>query len=276
MTPHAPRPRPLAARLVLTLLAALLVAGAVACSDAPTAKEIEKADDGIDPSIVPIFTSDALLPVVQQLGTVFLIDHAGTTFQYTAKESDVLSQRVRDGYRPALWIDLDQVLEPFTTDTAARGPAQPMGNDTMQFVVSEEYEGPNPTLEVFGSERSPARTGLCETAAPCGAAAEQILADEGITPAPDNVYPAGINVIAALKDNQIDAALIYRSDATRLFTRLRFFPLPDPDVAVRTYETLRLRDDAIGEEFQSWIATSPEADSILVKWGYRPRPGRTT
>jgi len=277
MTPASPRTRrPTTSRLVLALLAALLAVGAVACSDAPTKKEIEKADDGIDPSIVPIFTSEALLPVVQELGSVFLIDHAGTTFQYSAKEPSVLAQRVRDGVRPALWIDLAQVLEPFASDTAANGPPQPMGNDTMQFVVTEAYGGPNPTLEIFGDGPSPARTGLCEPAAPCGLAAQKLLTDEGITPAPDTVYPEGINVVAALKEEQIDAALLYRSDANRIRTRLRFFPLPDPGVGERTYQTLRLREDAIGEEFQSWIATSPDAEAILVKWGYRPRPGRAT
>ena len=98
-SPGPRRDRHRTSRLVLALLASLVVLVAGACSDAPTEKEIAMADDGIDPSIVPIFTSENLLPAVQQLGQVFLIDHPGTTFQYIAKDAETLGRRVSDGIR---------------------------------------------------------------------------------------------------------------------------------------------------------------------------------
>lgn len=263
--------RRLTARLAL-LVAVLVLAGA--CSDAPTEKEIAMADDGIDPSIVTVFTSEDLLPVVQELGTLFLIDHPGTTFQYTAKGADVLGQRVDEGVRPSVWIDRAEVLQRFTTDGRATGPAQPVGDDAMQFVVYEDYAGPKPTLEDFGDEAAPVRTGLCELAAPCGRGAQAVLDAEGITPRPDQTLEAGRNVVAKLADGTIDASLIYRTDAARLYTKFDYLSLPDPAVATLTYQSISLRENPVAQEFQSWIATSSDAEDVLVKLGLRVRPGK--
>ena len=277
MTPTArPGDRHLGRRLVLALLGAALLVAAVACSDAPTEKEIAMADDGVDPSIVPIFTSEDLLTVAQDLGTVFLIDHPGVTFQYIAKPPDVLGERVRSGVLPVLWIDEAQVLEPFVSDAAARGEPAPVGDDVVQFVLYKTYTGPKPTLEVFGAGTFPTRSGLCDAAVPCGRGALEVLEAAGVTPEPDLTFPTGRELVDGFVDEQLDTALMYRSDAARIWTAFKLQPMPDPTIGTRTYESLRLRDDPIGESFQKWIASSPEADAILVKRGLRARPGVPT
>ena len=258
----------------LALLLAVLLLG-VACSDAPTEKEIAMADDGVDPSIVSVFTAEELLPAVQELGTLFLIDHPGTTFQYTAKGADVLSERVNEGVRPSVWIDRAEVLAPFATGGGATGPAQPVGDDVMLFVVWEEYTGPRPTLEDFGSGDGPAKTGLCDAAVPCGRGAAAVLEREGITPEPDAVFEDGRTVVGRMADRTIDTSLIYRSDAARVYTKFEYIPLPDPTVGSATYQSISLREAPVAQEFQSWIATSDDADAVLVKLGFRARAGRT-
>jgi molybdate transport system substrate-binding protein len=222
-----------------------------------------------------VFTSEELLPAIQELGTLFLIDHPGTTFQYTAKSADVLSQRVDEGVRPSVWIDRAEVLQPFTGEGVATGPAQPVGDDVMLFVVWEEYTGPRPTIEAFGSGDGPAKTGLCDAAVPCGRGAAAVLEREGITPDPDEVFEDGRTVVGRLADRTIDTSLIYRTDAARVYTKFEYLPLPDPAVGAVTYQSLSLRDAPVAQEFQSWIATSDDAAEVLVRLGLRARPGRT-
>lgn len=269
-SPGPRRDRHRTSRLVLALLASLVVLVAGACSDAPTEKEIAMADDGIDPSIVPIFTSENLLPAVQQLGQVFLIDHPGTTFQYIAKDAETLGRRVSDGIRPALWIDEARALDPH--EAQAIGEPAPVGDDVVQFVRYRDYKGPAPTLEVFGAGSFPARSALCDVEVPCGRAARAILDDAGITPEPDAMLPTGRDVVAAAAKGEVDTSLLYRSDTARLWTAFKLLPLPDPTIGARTYQSLRMRDDTIANGFQTWIATSPDADAVLVKLGLRPRP----
>jgi hypothetical protein len=261
------------ARLVLSVLAALAVIVTAACSDAPTEREIKAADDGVDPSIIPIFTSEALLSTVQALGTVFLIDHPGVTFQYTAMDADTVASRVGDGVRPSLWIDRADVIASLAGGPDAKGAPAPVGDDPMEFVVYKDFKGTRPTLEAFGAGTFPARAGLCETTAPCGSAGDEILEQAGIEPDPDVLVPTGRELVNAFAQGKVDTALLYRSDAARLWTAFKLLPLPDPTIGALTYESLRLRDDAVGEAFQSWIATSPDAAAILIKLGLRPRPG---
>ena len=48
--------------------------------------------------------------------------------------------------------------------------------------------------------------------------------------------------------------------------------MPSP---LATYQSISLREAPVAQEFQSWIATSDDADAVLVKLGFRARAGRT-
>lgn len=263
-------PRRTTRRALAAALALLVLLVAVGCSDAPTEKEIAMADDGINPTIVSIFVPEVLLPVTQELGTAFATTHPGTTFQYTAKDSETLRARVEEGYDPAMWIDRDDVLagRDGLTETGR------FGENTMELLTLKTYVGPAPTLEDFGSSASaPIVTGLCETSAPCGLGAEEVLENAGVDPDPDREVETGRLLVAAVADESVGAALMYRSDASQLYTKFAFYRLPDPRVAQLTYQTKVYRDLPVIREFQSWIAGSPVAEAILIRRGYRPNPG---
>jgi molybdate transport system substrate-binding protein len=260
-------------RLVLAVLASLLLLVTAACSDAPTEKEIAMADDGVDPSIIPIFTSEQLLRTVTELGTIFLVDHPGITFRYTAKDPDTLSQRVREQTRPALWIDDAEVLAPFIGDPAAVGAPVRVGDDVMHFIVNRNYAGENPTLEVFGPGTFPTATALCDTSIPCGSTAHEILRQAGVTPEPDATVAVAREAMVKVADNTYQTSLLYRTDAAGLYTGFRLVALPDPTIGAKTYQSLRMSDNATAAAFQTWIDQSPDAAAILVKFGYRPVPG---
>jgi molybdate transport system substrate-binding protein len=264
------RSRPTRTRSLGAILLALVLL-AVGCSDAPTEEEIERADDGIDPSIVSVFVSEPMLEVVQELGDVFLIQHRGTTFQYIAKPSEDLAGRVAGGFRPAMWIDRPEILAPFVSDEDTVGPPAPVGEDVMQFIVIEDYKGPTLTLDVFGAGANDATSGLCEPAAPCGVAARAILDQAGVVPEPDALKVNGVAIVAAIRLGEIQTSLVYRSEASRLFGLFAFVELPEPTIGMLTYQSISMVDLPVATEFQNWIATSPEATEILIKRGYRSR-----
>ena len=273
MTSHPPIGRTGTPRVVLAVLAALLILVTAACSDAPTEKEIAMADDGIDPSIVPIFTSEELLPVVTQLGTIFLVEHPGYTFRYTTKDAETLSQRVREQHKPALWIDEADVLAPFVGDPASFGTPVRFGDDVMHFIVNKTYDGEPPTLEVFGPGNWPTATALCDTSLPCGQTAEEILRQAGVTPEPDATLAQSREVMAGVADNTYQTSLLYRTDAAGQYTKFRLVQLPDPTIGAKTYQSLLMDNSGVAAAFQTWIDQSPDAEAILVKLGYRPLPG---
>lgn len=268
MTPTGARRT--ARRSLGAVLAALLLLLA-GCSDAPTEEEIERADDGIDPSIVAIFVSEPLLPVIEELGNVFLIQHNGTTFQYIAKPSDDLAARVANGFRPALWIDDRETIAPFADDGDVYGAPTPVGDDVMQFIVVRDYDGPPLTLEVFGPGAEPAASGLCDPEPPCGVAARDILEQAGVEPEPDVTSADPAALLPAMRAGEFQTSLLYRSQVARLYTIFDVLTLPDPTIGAFTYESISMQDLPVAAEFQDWIATSPSAAEILTKRGLRDR-----
>lgn len=262
-------------RLGAAVLATVLLILTSACSDAPTEQEIAMADDGVNPSIVSIFTSEELLPVVRELGTRYRFDHSGVTFLFTAKDPEGLATTTRTGTRPALWIDWAEALAPVVSDPGVVGSPVPVGDDVMQFLVTRNY-GQRVPLEVFGAGDYPVASVLCATTLPCGPAARAILEQAGVTPKPDATLARTQEILVAMRDDVYQTTLMYRSNASSLFTAFRVIALPDPTIGARAIESLRFTEDAVGADFQSWIAESPEAQEILVKRGFRDRPGLQT
>ena len=146
----------------------------------------------------------------------------------------------------------------------------------MQFVVCEEYTGPRPTLEDFGvRRRHRPSTGLCDAAVPCGrGAAGGARRTRASRPQPDaDLRGRAQRRRSKLADGTIDTSLIYRTDAARVYTKFEYLPLPDPTVGAVTYQSISLQETPVAQEFQSWIATSTDAEAILVKLGLRARSG---
>lgn len=264
------------ARTLLAVALAFTVIMASACSDAPTEKEIAMADDGINPSIVSILVDERMSKVIQRLGLVFLRDKPGVTFQYTSLDPELMAARVRDGFRPTLWLDSREELEPFVDDPAAIGEPVNIGDDVVQWVVDRDYAGQAPALADFANPSGPVVTALCDEPEPCASASTLVLAREGIVPDPAVVLPTGRDVLAAVAEARVDTSILYRTDTAPIYTRMIVQPLPDPEIGQVIYDSIRFTDLPIGEQFQQWLATSPEAEAELRKTGFLPfRSGRT-
>ena len=262
------RARGLAAALVLVLLGL-----ATACSDAPTAKEIEKADDGVDPSLVTVLAPKALQQVVVELGARFSESSRGIAITYVPTEPGEDGERFVGAYRPSMWIDDAALIAPYASDPKALGPPVRFGETPLLFVVHEDRADVPRSPAIFGSETSRLRSGLCDDTAPCGAAARTLLVQVGVDPDPDLVLPDGRELVAALLRKEVDAVIAYRNDVARAYPVVDIEPLPgdDPTAEQIDYQTIVFGQVPVAAEFQRWIATSPDAAAVLAQFGFLPR-----
>lgn len=276
MTDRLRAPGPLRSRRARGLAAALvlvLIGLATACSDAPTAKEIEKADDGVDPSVVTVLAPKGLQQVVVELGARFSETNRGIAITYVPADESEDGERFVGGYRPSMWIDAEAELAPFASDPKALGAPTRFGETPLLFVVHRDRADVPRTPAVFGSEASPLRTGLCDEAAPCGAAARALLGQVGVDPDPDLVLPDGRELVAALLKKEVDAVIAYRNDVARAYPVVSIETLPggDPTAEQIDYQTLVFGQVPIAAEFQRWISSSPDAATVLAQFGFLPR-----
>ncbi len=260
------------------MVAALLIAITLlssACSDAPTPKQIRNADDGVDPAVVTVLIPKDLERVVTELGTEFTKTTRGVTFTYIATDGPT-DDRIVGNFRPSLWIDETSVIARRSDEAKVMGSPTPFGENPLLQVTAKTVADPPIPLDVFATSASPMRTALCADTERCGTAARAALDQQGIQPDPDVVLPDAKAVALALADGTVDTAILYRSDASRVATKIRYVPLPDPRAEQLDYQTLVFGFVPPAAEFQRWLASSPVADELLVKYGYRaPSTGRT-
>ena len=263
------RPTPIIRLILLIGLALIVATTGVACSDAPTEIEIERADDGVDPSIVIVMITKDLEPVMEQLGETFAETRRGATFRYVVEEPDELAARIDSGYRPSLWVDNAAAIGPHASDPTAQGAPAPFGEAIMTMVVHDELpREPRPTLAAFGGE-SVIASGICGPTFACGVGARLVLDDADIVADPvlDDATPA--EIIEGLQTRTIDAALVYRPEAARLGSFINIVPVPDPSIGRLEYQSIVFGRSPFASEFQRWLGSAPEATEILIRYGWR-------
>lgn len=263
-------------RLVLLIgLTLTVVVTGVACSDAPTEVEIERADDGVDPSIVIVMITPDLEPVMEQLGVAFAETRRGATFRFVVDTPENLDRRIADGYRPSLWISTASSIATIAADPDAQGAPAEFGETPMQMIVHEDAGiVPPPTLAAFGADAD-TTSGLCAPAVACGAGARLVLEQAGVVPDPDLDEPDTKALAKAFLERKVDIALVYQPEAIRLGSVSDVIPLPDPTIGLLPYQTISFGRAPIAAEFQRWLAAAPEATDILVNYGWKPKPSAT-
>jgi hypothetical protein len=83
---------------------------------------------------------------------------------------------------------------------------------------------------------------LCAPEVPCGAAAEQVFAAAGVTPAPDTLEQDVRAALAKVVLGEVDAALVYRTDVLAPAPTSRGVAFPEADAAVNDYPVVTLAD----------------------------------
>lgn len=109
---------------------------------------------------------------------------------------------------------------------------------------------------------------ICEPQVPCGAATEELLTAAGVTARPDT-FTTDVKEAASLTAlGEVDAALVYRTDAAAEGDALEVIEVPETDLVVNDYPVAALSDapnpraaDAVveaitGEPGQSILSTA--------------------
>ncbi|MBD0292239.1 MAG: molybdate ABC transporter substrate-binding protein [Jiangellaceae bacterium] len=81
---------------------------------------------------------------------------------------------------------------------------------------------------------------LCQPAVPCGAAAERLLHAAGVTAQPDTLGTDAKDVLSLVELGEVDAALVYRTDAAAAAGAVEMIDVPVADQVVNDYPAVVL------------------------------------
>jgi molybdate transport system substrate-binding protein len=206
--------------LVALLLVALTFAG-VACSgsdgggnnDDATPSDGSAPQTGADDSFT-IWAPSTLQKPVDTIVAKFEKRREDIDIEVIYGSGDELTDRLLVGERPDLFVGTAKELSRLADEGTIPEEHVALGSDLLQIIVAPGNPKNITDVAVFGLDPF-TTSGLCDAGASCGRAARQLLTQSGVSAAPDTVEPRPPALIDKVAGGQVDAGIIYRSQAVK-------------------------------------------------------------
>ncbi|GAA1954326.1 molybdate ABC transporter substrate-binding protein [Agromyces allii] len=148
-----------------------------------------------------------------------------------------------------------QIIEGAPADVFASAAEAPMQQVVDAGLATDPVVFATNTLELVVPAGNPAgvtglddlanpdlRIALCDESVPCGAASAKLLANEGITPAPDTLESDVKAVLTKVSLGEVDAALVYRTDVQAAGDDVEGIKVPAAADVVNRYPIAAITD----------------------------------
>lgn len=259
---HRTRVVPPVAAAALALVAACGSSGSG--SAAPSSPKSPAALHGS----VTVFAAASLTGSFTELGRQFETAHPGTTVKFSFGASSTLAQQINQGapadvFASAATVNMQQVI---SDGGIARSSS--FASNTAEIAVAPSKAGAIAGVADLG--RPGVTVALCQVQVPCGALAQTVLADAGVTVEP---VTRGLDVkttLAYVTNGQVDAAIVYVTDVKAAGSSVVGVPIPARDNAKTDYPigvVTASRNAALANAFEQYVE-SPGGRSVLTAAGF--------
>lgn len=116
---------------------------------------------------------------------------------------------------------------------------------------------------------------LCVREAPCGRAAREVIGRAGLTEPKSSAELDVRAVLNRVESGEVDAGMVYATDARAAGSRVVTLPIPAADNVVTGYQIAAIGDSGNGggaDAFVAFVAFDPVAREILRQAGFGPPP----
>ncbi|BDZ55170.1 molybdate ABC transporter substrate-binding protein [Agromyces marinus] len=262
-----------AAPAAVLAVAALALAGCAAGSDSPAGAAAsggttDQAGAALEPGTVTVFAAASLTEPFEELATRFEAEHPGVEVALNFGGSGGLAEQIVSGAPADVFA---AAAEPPMGVVAGAGLAiDPtlFATNTLQLVVPAG----NPA-DVTGLDdlaRTELRVALCDPSVPCGAASDALLDRAGIAPAPDTLESDVKAVLTKVSLDEVDAALVYRTDVASAAGAVEGIEVPEAASVVNRYPISVLAGAPRPDAAAAFVAfvTGTEGADVLGALGF--------
>jgi molybdate transport system substrate-binding protein len=265
MKEHRMRPHRFAGLLAVVLTAAPLGAcrgdGAVPAAGGSPA---------VPAGTVTVLAAASLTESFTEIGKDFEAANPGTTVAFSFAGSAQLATQITAG-APA---DVFAAASPATMNavTAAGDAAgQPRVFGRNQLVIAVPKGNPDGIRTLADLTGPGLKVALCAEQVPCGAAARTALHASGTTLTPVTLEQDVKAALAKVKLGEVDAALVYRTDATAAAAEVDGIEFPESAKAINDYSIVALTNapnPAGAAAFAGYVLTE-QAGTVLARAGFQ-------
>ena len=251
---------------VVTLAAASLLLTTAGCAaDSPQSSAGSRSPTPATP--LTVFAAASLTKAFTQIGTDFQLE-SGRTVAFNFGSSATLATQITQGAPADVFAAASPATMKTVTDAGAAGTPVDFVSNTLQIAVPAGNPGTITGLADFADESK--TIAVCAPQVPCGAAAVKVFAAAGIVPKPDTLEQDVKATLAKVAQDEVDAALVYKTDVISEPTDVEGIDFPEAAEAVNTYPIATLTESKDPEAAQAFVdhVLSPQGQAVLEKAGF--------
>ncbi|KUL33723.1 molybdate ABC transporter substrate-binding protein [Actinoplanes awajinensis] len=236
----------------IRIAALVLALGLAGCSGASDDKAAEN-------STVTVFAAASLTESFTTLGKQFEAAHDGTTVKFNFAGSSALATQINQGapadvFASAASKNMADVADAVSPTMFAKN----------QLVIATAKGNPKKIAGLADLTKADLKVALCAEAVPCGAAAKTALEASGVKLTPVTLEQDVKAALTKVKLGEVDAALVYRTDAKASAADIDAVEFPESAKAINEYPIAVLKNATNATGAQQFVDYVLSADGLKV------------
>jgi molybdate transport system substrate-binding protein len=269
---NVPQPRRLWRRLsaqrhrrsVVSTIAGVVILILAACGGGPP----QSVSTSTPPSTVTVAAAASLTEAFTEIGKEFEATKPGTTVIFSFGSSATLATQIEEGAPVDVFAAANPATMKTVTDVGAAEPPTNFASNILQIAVPKGNPGRITGLKDFANKSK--KIAICAPQVPCGTAAVKVFAAAKITPAPDTLEQDVKATLQKVSSNEVDAALVYRTDVIAAKDTVDGLEFPEARQAVNVYPIAVLKGSmsaAAAQQFVDYVL-SADGQAVLRRAGF--------
>lgn len=251
-------------------LAAVALLGLAGCGDdAGGSAAGDSGGSGVSGGVT-VFAAASLTESFTTIGRDFEAANPGTKVTFNFAGSSQLATQINEG-APA---DVFAAASPATMKTvtdAGNGDGAPVTFVKNQLVIAVPTGNPKGVAGLADLAKPGVKVALCAAQVPCGAAVKKALDAAGVALTPVTLEQDVKAALSKVKLGEVDAALVYRTDAKAAASDVDGVEFPESAGAVNDYPLVVLKDAPNRAAAQAFVAyvRSDKGRAVLTAAGFQ-------
>ena len=218
-----------------------------------------------------VFAAASLKATFTQIGTIFQQENPGSTVTFNfAGSSDLVAQLIA-GAPADVFASADTANMTKATD-AGLVSGTPLNFATNTLTIVTPPGNPAGITSFADLAKPGVAVVVCAPQVPCGAAAQKIETNTGVTLTPVSEENSATDVLGKITSGQADAGLVYVTDASGAGDKVTTVSFPESTTVVNTYPIATLTaatQPSMATTFVE-LVTGPEGQQVLAAAGFQP------
>lgn len=258
---HAARlGRAAAVGVVILLLAATAACGA----DETEPMAGASAESGEVPSgKITVLAAASLTESFETIGADFEAANEGTAITFSFGSSSTLATQIKEGAPVDVFASANESTMQQVTDAGLNDEPAQFATNVLEIAVPPGNPGDIAGLQDFADENL--RIAICAPEVPCGSAAEKVFESAGIEAKPDTLEQDVKATLQKVQLDEVDAALVYRTDVVSAGDQVEGMPFDEAESAVNNYPIATLTEapnPELAKAFTEYVLSGEGAEVL--------------